>query len=74
MFICSLSIRQKQKFVVETVKSLSDKYWISYILQSVAEIKNKDNMSIGLRIVGKGPQEQVYKQFVTELGIDNITH
>lgn len=62
------------KFVVGTVKSLSDKYGIRYLLQAVAEVKKQGNIPIELRIAGKGPQEHEYKQLAIELGIDDITH
>ena len=60
-------------FVVGTVKGLSDKYGIRYILEAVAEIKKNGNMPIKLRIAGKGPQEQEYRQLADELGISDIT-
>lgn len=66
-------IAQDDSFVIGTVKGLSDKYGISYLLHAVAEIKEEGNIPIKLRIAGKGPQEQEYKQLAKELGISDIT-
>lgn len=66
-------IAQDDSFVIGTVKGLSDKYGISYLLHAAAEIKNQGNIPIKLRIAGKGPQEQEYKQLAKELGISDIT-
>ena len=60
-------------FVVGTVKGLFDKYGIQYILRAVAEIKEQGDMPIRLRIAGKGPQEEQYRQLSQDLGIDDIT-
>lgn len=61
-------------FVIGTVKGLSDKYGISYLLHAVAEIKNQGNIPIKLRIAGKGPQEKEYRQLANEIGISDITN
>ena len=61
-------------FVVGTVKGLSDKYGISYLLHAVAEIKNQGNIPIKLRIAGKGPQEKEYRHLANELGISDVTN
>ena len=60
-------------FIVGTVKGLSDKYGISYLLRAIAEIKKQGVIPIKLRIAGKGPQKKEYKKLATELGIDDIT-
>lgn len=60
-------------FIVGTVKGLSDKYGIRYILKAVADIKNECNIPIMLRIAGKGPQEQDYHKLADKLNISNIT-
>ena len=66
-------ITQDDSLVIGTVKGLSDKYGISYLLHATAEIKNQGIIPIKLRIAGKGPQEQEYKQLAKELGISDIT-
>lgn len=60
-------------FIVGTVKSLSVKYGISYLLRAVAEVKKQGIVPIKLRIAGKGPQEAEYHKLAAELGIDDIT-
>ena len=60
-------------FIVGTVKSLSDKYGISYLLHAVAEVKRQGTIPIKLRIAGKGPKEKEYKKLAVELGISDIT-
>lgn len=61
-------------FVVGTVKSLTPKYGIEYLLKAVAIIKKEHpDISIKLRIAGKGTHEQEYKNLAEKLGIDDIT-
>ena len=60
-------------FIVGTVKGLSDKYGIKYILEAVATIQNENKIPIRLRIAGKGPQAEEYKKLAKELKIDDIT-
>lgn len=62
-------------YVIGTVKALSNKYGIGTLLCAVAMMK-KDHpeISMQLRIAGKGPQENEYKALAKELGIENITH
>ena len=61
-------------FVVGTVKALTPKYGIDYLLKAVAIIKNEyPEIPIRLRVVGKGEQERQYKDFAKDLGIDQIT-
>lgn len=61
-------------FVVGTVKALTPKYGIEYILKAVAIIKNEyPQIPIKLRIAGKGSHEEEYKSLAASLGIDCIT-
>lgn len=61
-------------FVVGTVKALTPKYGIEYLLKAVAIIKNEcPQIPIKLRIAGKGSHEEEYKKIALSLGIDNIT-
>jgi glycosyltransferase involved in cell wall biosynthesis len=71
--LIAVTIKEKQDFVVGTVKGLSDKYGIRYILEAVAAVKNDNQIPIRLRIAGKGPQEQEYRRLAEDLGISDIT-
>ena len=62
------------KFIVGTVKSLSDNYGIRYLLQAVAGIYKQGIIPIELRIAGKGSQEHEYRKLAKDLGISSITH
>lgn len=61
------------EFVVGTVKGLSDKYGIRYILEAVAALRKKGEIPVNLRIAGKGPQEEEYRRLAERLGISDIT-
>lgn len=61
------------RLVLGTIKGLSDKYGISYILKAVKSIEDVVNIPIELRIAGKGPQEEEYKALAKELQIETIT-
>lgn len=62
------------EFVVGTVKALTQKYGIEYLLKAVAIIKNEcPQIPIKLRIAGKGSHEEAYKNLALSLGIDDIT-
>ena len=62
-----LSVLKKEDFVVGTVKALSDKYGISYLLKAVAEVRKHTVIPIKLRIAGKGVQEEEYRQLAETL-------
>ena len=68
-------VRKKDNyFVVGTVKALTPKYGIDYLLKAVAIVKNEHpEIPIRLRIAGKGEQEIQYKHLSEKLGVDNIT-
>ena len=61
------------QFIVGTVKALSDKYGIRNILEAAAELREKKEIPIVLRIAGKGPQEKEYHELAKKLGISDIT-
>lgn len=62
-------------YVIGTVKSLSDKYGIATLLRATAILKNNHpEVPVQLRIAGKGPQENDYRELAKELGIEAITH
>ena len=71
--LVSVEIKHKQDFVVGTVKGLSDKYGIRYLLEAAAIVKEQGSFPIKLRIAGKGPQEEEYKKLARDLKIDDIT-
>lgn len=61
-------------FVVGTVKALTPKYGIDYLLKAIAIIKNEHpDIPIRLRIAGRGEQESQYKKLAEDLGISQIT-
>ena len=60
------------KIVIGTVKTLTEKYGISYLIKSFCEAcKFYQQVDLELRIAGQGPQEKEYKQLVEELGLQN---
>lgn len=62
------------EFVVGTVKALTPKYGIEYLLKAVAIIKRgHPQIPIKLRIAGKGSHEEEYKNLALSLEIDDIT-
>ncbi len=61
-------------FIIGTVKALTPKYGIEYILKAVAIVKNEyPQIPIKLRIAGKGTHEEEYKNLAFSLGINDIT-
>ncbi len=65
--------KDQQDFVLGTVKGLSDKYGIAYILEAVAALKKEGQIPLRLRIAGRGPKEQEYRELAEKLGISDIT-
>lgn len=59
--------------VIGTVKALTDKYGIRNILEAVAIVREISSVPIRLRIAGKGPKAQEYKDLALSLKIDDIT-
>lgn len=64
---------EKDDFIVGTVKGLSEKNGISYLLKAVAQIRHDTDIPIKVRIAGKGNQEEEYHQLADDLGISDIT-
>lgn len=62
-----------KEFTIGTVKALSDKYGIRDILKAASILRDKHSVPVRLRIAGKGPQEEEYRQLAIDLGIDDIT-
>ena len=72
--ICiEVMLMKKTEFIVGTVKSLSDKYGIRFILDAVTQIKKQNIIPIKLRIAGTGPQKEEYISISEVLGIEDIT-
>ena len=64
----------KDAFTVGTVKTLSPKYGIDYLLKAAALIKEEHpEIPLKLRISGSGPNEQEYHALAEALGIKEIT-
>lgn len=61
-------------FVVGTVKALTPKYGIDYLLKAIALVrKHHPEIPIVLRIAGRGTHELEYKELAKSLKIDAIT-
>lgn len=73
LFHPGLKIKNNETYVIGTVKGLSDKYGIEYLLKAVAIIKKeRPDLPLQVRIAGKGPKEQDYKLLAEQLQINNI--
>lgn len=60
------------KFIIGTVKLITPKYGIDYLLKAVALIvKDYPEIPIYVRIAGKGESEEEYKQLTRDLGIED---
>ncbi len=67
--------RDENKIIVGIVKTLEDKYGISYLIDAFnVLLKRDDSQQYELLIVGKGSKEEALKKQVSDLGInDNVT-
>lgn len=62
-------------FVIGTVKTLSPKYGIDYMLKGAAIVASEHpEIPLRIRIAGSGPCEQEYHELAEKLGIQNITN
>lgn len=74
LFSSERRTRTGDDFVIGTVKTLSPKYGIDYLLKAAAIVKeNHPEIPIKLRISGKGPNELEYKELAEKLGIAGMT-
>ena len=65
---------EEGSFTVGTVKTLSPKYGIDYLLKAAALVKQEQpQIPLKLRIAGKGPNAQEYRELARTLGIGDIT-
>lgn len=63
-----------EDFIVGTVKALTPKYGIEYLLKAIAIIKSDyPQIPVKLRIAGKGSYERIYEDLAKSLGIEDIT-
>lgn len=66
--------RCEEAFTVGTVKALSPKYGIAFLLEAAAMVKNEHpEIPLKLRISGRGPNEAEYHALADTLGIKEIT-
>lgn len=66
--------RTDGNFVVGTVKTLSAKYGIDYLLQAAGLVrKERPDIPLRLRIAGKGEEETKLKALAKECGVADIT-
>lgn len=64
--------RNNDLLIVGTVKTLSSKYGIDYLLKGCAEyIRNNPDTALQIRIAGDGPAASEYKELAVQLGIDD---
>lgn len=62
---------KEKDFIVGTIKSLDPKYGIEYLLKAVKIVDNQDGEKhIKIRIAGKGPYENEYKNLASKLNLD----
>ncbi|MCI8780485.1 MAG: glycosyltransferase family 4 protein [Lachnospiraceae bacterium] len=65
---------QDTSFVVGTVKALTEKYGIDYLIRAVSLIKKEHpEIPVCLRIAGKGEKADEYKQLAVNEGVDKVT-
>lgn len=74
LFSPDKNIPCKDDFTIGTVKTLSPKYGIDFLLKAAALIKEEHpEIPLKLRISGSGPNEQEYHTLAENLGIKEIT-
>lgn len=62
-------------FVIGTIKALNPKYGIEYLLKAAALVRQKEpQIPLCLRIAGKGPYAEEYRDISQELGLGGITN
>lgn len=71
---CKRDREEDNLFIVGTVKTLTPKYGIDYLIKAVSLIKKeRPDVPIRLRIAGSGEKEAEYKQLAIDENIDSIT-
>jgi glycosyltransferase involved in cell wall biosynthesis len=62
---------EKEEIVIGTIKTLEEKYGIQYLIKAFKVVKERnEDLSLKLRIGGRGSQEGYLKELVKELDID----
>ena len=63
---------EHEDIIIGTIKTLEEKYGVQYLIKAFKKVKddNKD-ISLKLRIGGKGSQQEYLKQLCAELNIEN---
>lgn len=65
--------KENKEFIVGTIKALTPKYGIDYLLKAVAIVKKEySEIPVKLRIAGKGSKELEYKELANMLNINDI--
>ena len=65
-------LRNENKIVIGTIKTLSPKYGIEYLINAFKIIKDRNpDIKLELHIGGKGPQEDYLKKTCKNLNIEN---
>lgn len=65
---------EQDDIVVGTVKTMSEKYGIKYLVQAFAKVKEKHpDLPLKLLLVGGGDQSQEIKELIKELKIDDCS-
>lgn len=66
--------KDETDFIIGTVKTLQPKYGIDYLLKAAAYVKNtRPDITMKVRIAGKGTSENELKKLADDLKISNIT-
>ena len=66
--------RTDDAFIIGTVKALTPKYGIDYLLKAAAIIRNeRPDINLKIRIAGKGEYADEYKQLACDLGLSHMT-
>ncbi len=74
LFSPNKNVSNKELFIVGTVKTLSPKYGIDFLLKAAALITSEHpEIPLRIRISGSGSNEQEYHALADTLGLGNIT-
>lgn len=64
-------IKNNNKIIVGTIKTLSPKYGIEYLIKAFKIVQDSNNMDLELQIAGKGEQEEDLKKLCKELKLED---
>lgn len=75
LFTYKKRTRNDNKYIIGTVKALTSKYGIDYLLKATAIVRNnRPDIPLEVRIAGKGKDEVSYKEQSIRLGISDIVY